>query len=107
MKTSYFLVVLLALTLLPEDVDGWFFRSVRRIRVNVYHKLGCMAACRWARSWACKVCKRKRGLDVHPHDDADDDLDAGVGNRIKIKSYWNDKQILQMLFLMCSLLKPE
>ena len=80
MKTSYFLVVLLALTLLPEDVDGWFFRSVRRIRVNVYHKLGCMAACRWARSWACKVCKRKRGLDVHPHDGLD--ADVGIVTRI-------------------------
>ena len=74
MKTSYLLVVLLALTLLPEDVDGWFFRSVRRIRVNVYHKLGCMAACRWARSWACKVCKRKRGLDAPPDDDVDADV---------------------------------
>ncbi|XP_041362131.1 EF-hand calcium-binding domain-containing protein 1-like [Gigantopelta aegis] len=73
MKTSYFLVVLVALTLVPEDVDGWFFRSVRRIRISPYHTLGCMAACKWARSWACKVCKRKRGLDQHTADELDDE----------------------------------
>ena len=77
MKTSYFLVVLLALTLLPGDVDGWFFRSARRIRVNVYHQVGCMAACRWARSWACKVCKRKRGLDVDTTEDQDAEVNSG------------------------------
>ncbi|XP_041346692.1 uncharacterized protein LOC121366238 [Gigantopelta aegis] len=74
MKTAYFLVVLLALTFVPEHVDGWFFRSVRRIRISPYHTLGCMAACKWARSWACKACKRKRGLDVP--DDADEDEDV-------------------------------
>ncbi|XP_041364952.1 uncharacterized protein LOC121380203 [Gigantopelta aegis] len=71
MKTAYFFVVLLALTFVPEHVDGWFFRSVRRIRFSPYHTLGCMAACKWARSWACKACKRKRGLDV-PDADEDD-----------------------------------
>ncbi|XP_041362113.1 uncharacterized protein LOC121378077 [Gigantopelta aegis] len=76
MKTSYFLVVLVALTLVPEDVDGWFFRSVRRIRISPYHTLGCMAACKWARSWACKACKRKRGLDQHTAELDDEALDV-------------------------------
>ncbi|XP_041347323.1 EF-hand calcium-binding domain-containing protein 1-like [Gigantopelta aegis] len=76
MKTVYFMLFLLALTFVPEHVDGWFFRSVRRIRFSPYHTLGCMAACKWARSWACKACKRKRGLDmgadaVDPVEDAD------------------------------------
>ncbi|XP_041346693.1 uncharacterized protein LOC121366240 [Gigantopelta aegis] len=73
MKTAYFFVLLLALTFVPEHVDGWFFRSVRRIRISPYHTLGCMAACKWARSWACKACKRKRGLDVP---DANEDIDV-------------------------------
>ncbi|XP_041364776.1 uncharacterized protein LOC121380091 isoform X2 [Gigantopelta aegis] len=77
MKTVYCLVLVLALTFVPEHVDGWFFRSVRRIRFNPYHTLGCMAACKWARSWACKVCKRKRGLDV-PDDDVDPVEDSDV-----------------------------
>ena len=63
MKTAYFFVLFLTVTV-PDHTDSWFFHSVRRIRFGAYHTLGCKAACNWAQSWACKVCKRFSEFDT-------------------------------------------